>query len=107
MVVGRKTITGARSPRSKRLPRPAGPWVLAERIPHGWGKKLGGLNDAGITRRQEATARAEALRPLLAEMEAAEMSAGAIATELNKRRIPTPAGGEVARHAGSSSKGAP
>jgi DNA invertase Pin-like site-specific DNA recombinase len=71
------------------------------------GKRLGGLNDAGITRRQEATARAEALRPLLAEMEAAEMSAGAIATELNKRRIPTPAGGEVARHAGSSSKGAP
>jgi DNA invertase Pin-like site-specific DNA recombinase len=57
------------------------------------GKRLGGLNDAGITRRQEAIARAEALRPLLAEMEAAEMSARAIATELNKRRIPTPAGG--------------
>jgi hypothetical protein len=54
---------------------------------------MGALNDAGITRRQEAIARGEALRPLLAEMEAAEMSSRAIATELNKRRIPTPAGG--------------
>jgi DNA invertase Pin-like site-specific DNA recombinase len=44
------------------------------------GKRLGGLNDAGITRRQEAIARAEALRPLLAEMEAAGMSARAMAT---------------------------
>jgi DNA invertase Pin-like site-specific DNA recombinase len=57
------------------------------------GKRLGGLNDAGITRRQEAIARAEALRPLLTEMEAAEMSARAMATELNRRSIPTPTGG--------------
>jgi DNA invertase Pin-like site-specific DNA recombinase len=68
------------------------------------GKRLGGLNDAGITRRQEAIARAAALRPLLTEMEAAEMSARAIATELphpdTRRR-------QVARHAGPSSEGAP
>ena len=57
------------------------------------GKRLGGLNEAGIARRQEAIARAEELRPLFAEMEAAGMSARAMATELNRRSIPTPAGG--------------
>ena len=57
------------------------------------GKRLGGLNEAGIARRQEAIARAEELRPLFTEMEAAGMSARAMATELNRRSIPTPAGG--------------
>lgn len=35
------------------------------------GKRLGGLNKAGIARRADAVARAEALRPLLTEMEGA------------------------------------
>ena len=57
------------------------------------GKRLGGLNKAGIARRADAVARAEALRPLLTEMEGAGMSARAMAQELNKRSIPTPARG--------------
>jgi DNA invertase Pin-like site-specific DNA recombinase len=44
------------------------------------GKRIGGLNEAGIARRQEAVARAEALRPLLTQLEAAGMSARAMAT---------------------------
>jgi DNA invertase Pin-like site-specific DNA recombinase len=61
------------------------------------GVKLGGLNAKGIQNQAEATARAEALRPILAELEG--QSANAIAAELNARKIPTPAGG--AWHAGS------
>ena len=55
------------------------------------GVKLGGLNAKGIRNREEARGRAEALRPLLAEL--AGRSARAIAAELNGRGIATPNGG--------------
>jgi DNA invertase Pin-like site-specific DNA recombinase len=55
------------------------------------GVKLGGLNAKGIANRDEAKARAEALRPILAELNG--LSARAIAVELNKRNVPTPNGG--------------
>jgi DNA invertase Pin-like site-specific DNA recombinase len=55
------------------------------------GVKLGGLRDYGIKTRDEAKARAEALRPVLEELKG--MSANAIAAELNKRNVPTPNGG--------------
>ena len=55
------------------------------------GVKLGGLNARGIRNQAEAKARAEALRPLLAEL--AGKSANAIAAELNARNVATPGGG--------------
>jgi DNA invertase Pin-like site-specific DNA recombinase len=55
------------------------------------GVKLGGLNAKGIQNREEAKARAEALRPILAEL--AGGSARAIAALLNERKVPTPSGG--------------
>jgi DNA invertase Pin-like site-specific DNA recombinase len=55
------------------------------------GVKLGGLNAKGIQIREEARGRAEALRPVLAEL--AGKSARAIAAELNTREIATPNGG--------------
>ena len=55
------------------------------------GVKLGGLNAKGIQNRDEAKERAEALRPVLAEL--AGMSARAIAAVLNERNVPTPNGG--------------
>jgi DNA invertase Pin-like site-specific DNA recombinase len=55
------------------------------------GVKLGGLNAKGIANRDEAKARAEALRPILAELYG--LSARAIAAELNKRNAPTLNGG--------------
>ena len=55
------------------------------------GVKLGGLNVGVIKARDEAKARAEALRPILAEL--AGQSARANAAELNRRGIPTPSGG--------------
>jgi DNA invertase Pin-like site-specific DNA recombinase len=55
------------------------------------GVKLGGLNAKGVQNRAEAQARAEALRPILAEL--AGQSARAIAAELNARKVPTPNGG--------------
>ena len=55
------------------------------------GVKLGGLNAKGIQNREEARARAEALRPVLAEL--AGQSARAIAAELTARGIATPSGG--------------
>jgi len=55
------------------------------------GVKLGGLNARGIANRDEALARAEALRPVLAEL--AGLSGDKMAAELNARCIPTPAGG--------------
>jgi DNA invertase Pin-like site-specific DNA recombinase len=55
------------------------------------GVKLGGLNAKGVQNREEARARAEALRPLLAEL--SSLSARAIAAELNARGVATPAGG--------------
>ena len=54
------------------------------------GVKLGGLNAKGVANREEAKARAEALRPILAELSG--LSANAIAVELNKRNVPTPTG---------------
>jgi DNA invertase Pin-like site-specific DNA recombinase len=55
------------------------------------GVKLGGLN-AGLVRvRDEAKARAEALRPILDELK--DMSARGIAAELNARNVATPNGG--------------
>jgi DNA invertase Pin-like site-specific DNA recombinase len=54
------------------------------------GFKLGGLNAGGIKNRDEALERAEQLRPVFAEL--AGLSARAVATELNKRGVPTPAG---------------
>jgi DNA invertase Pin-like site-specific DNA recombinase len=56
------------------------------------GVKLGGLNAKGIQNRNQALARAEVLRPVLAEL--AGMSHRGIAAELNARKIPTPAGGQ-------------
>jgi DNA invertase Pin-like site-specific DNA recombinase len=52
------------------------------------GKKLGGIRPKTIER---ADSRAEALRPVLKELEA--LSANAIARELNAREHPTPSGG--------------
>jgi DNA invertase Pin-like site-specific DNA recombinase len=48
------------------------------------GVKLGGLNAKGIANREDAKARAEALRPMFTEL--AGLSANAIAVEPNKRR---------------------
>ena len=54
------------------------------------GKKLGGLRPKTAMRMQAADERAEALRPVLAELR--ELSANAIARELNARQIATPSG---------------
>jgi len=54
------------------------------------GVKLGGLNAKGIAAREEAKARAEALRPIFDELKG--MSARAIAAELDARKILTPTG---------------
>jgi hypothetical protein len=54
------------------------------------GVKLGGLNAKGVANREEAKARAEALRPVFAEL--AGKAANAIAAEQNKRGVPTPTG---------------
>jgi DNA invertase Pin-like site-specific DNA recombinase len=54
------------------------------------GLKLGGLNAKGVRNRDEAKARAEALRPLMSEL--SSLSARAIAAELNTRGVATPSG---------------
>jgi DNA invertase Pin-like site-specific DNA recombinase len=54
------------------------------------GKKLGGLRPKTVLKMQAADNRAEVLRPVLAELR--ELSANAIARELNARRIGTPSG---------------
>jgi DNA invertase Pin-like site-specific DNA recombinase len=56
------------------------------------GVKLGGLNRQSVENREAALKRAEALRPLLAEF--AGLSDRAVAMELNKRQVATPAGGK-------------
>jgi DNA invertase Pin-like site-specific DNA recombinase len=61
------------------------------------GVKLGGSNAKSLATQAEAKARAEALRPILAKL--ADMTAKAIADELNRRGVPTPNGGRW--HAGS------
>jgi DNA invertase Pin-like site-specific DNA recombinase len=55
------------------------------------GVKLGGLRAHGVQEREEANARAEALRAILESL--SDMSATAIAIELTKRNVPTPNGG--------------
>jgi DNA invertase Pin-like site-specific DNA recombinase len=54
------------------------------------GVKLGGSNAKSIQTREEAKARAEALRPIFVEL--AGKSASAIAKELNKQNVATPTG---------------
>jgi DNA invertase Pin-like site-specific DNA recombinase len=54
------------------------------------GVKLGGLNAKGVRNREDAKARAEALRSVLSEL--SHLSANAIAAELNKRGVTTPTG---------------
>jgi hypothetical protein len=54
------------------------------------GVKLGGLNAKAVQNRDEAKARAEALRPIFAEL--AGQSTRAIAAELNRRNVATPNG---------------
>jgi hypothetical protein len=49
---------------------------------------IGGLRDKGRELQAEAFERAEALRPVFAEL--ADMSANAMANELNRRGVPTP-----------------
>lgn len=59
------------------------------------GVKLGGLIAKGIENREQAQARAERLRPLMAELSG--MCLRGIAAELNDRKIPTPPGGDGTR----------
>jgi DNA invertase Pin-like site-specific DNA recombinase len=54
------------------------------------GVKLGGLRDYGAQARDEAKARAEQLRPVFTELK--DLSANAIARELNARGIASPSG---------------
>lgn len=54
------------------------------------GKKLGGLRPKTALRMEAADARAETLRPVFEEL--ADLSANAIARELNARQIETPSG---------------
>jgi DNA invertase Pin-like site-specific DNA recombinase len=61
------------------------------------GVVVGGMRDKSLELQAEARERAEALRPLFAEL--AGMSANAIAVELNARKVPTPKGGTW--HAGT------
>jgi DNA invertase Pin-like site-specific DNA recombinase len=56
------------------------------------GVKLGGANMQSELAAKEAQARAEELRPVFAEL--ADLSARKAADELNRRGIPTPAGGK-------------
>ena len=56
------------------------------------GVRLGGINEQSLKTAAEAQARAEALRPVLAEL--AGLSARAAAAELNRRKVETPAGGQ-------------
>jgi DNA invertase Pin-like site-specific DNA recombinase len=58
------------------------------------GVKLGGFNKQSGGNGEAALKRAEALRPVLAEL--AGMSDRAIAMELNKRAVATPGRGQVA-----------
>jgi hypothetical protein len=59
------------------------------------GKKLGGENAQSRKTAAEAAERAEALRPVIEKIrsEAPDMSANAIAVELNRQRIATPTKG--------------
>jgi DNA invertase Pin-like site-specific DNA recombinase len=54
------------------------------------GVRLGGSNAQSVANRDEARRRAETLRPLFDQL--ADLSANAAATELNRRKVPTPKG---------------
>ena len=56
------------------------------------GVKLGGRNAKSDQSAAEAAARALHLQPILAEL--SEMSANRAAAELNRRKVPTPSGGQ-------------
>ena len=56
------------------------------------GKEWGGTNPKSLQIKQEAMARAEALRPILTEL--ADLPALTVARELNRRKVKTPAGGK-------------
>jgi DNA invertase Pin-like site-specific DNA recombinase len=56
------------------------------------GVKLGGRNSRSDQTAAEAAARAQRLSPILAELSG--MSANQAAAELNRRKVPTPAGGQ-------------
>jgi hypothetical protein len=58
----------------------------------GGGVKLGGLNAKAVQNRDEAKARAEALRPIFVELTG--KSSRAIPAELNARNVATPTGGK-------------
>jgi hypothetical protein len=78
------------SPRRSAGPSPSAPETRSLRR-KAQGVKPGGLNAKGIANREEALERAEQLRPLFAEL--AGMSHRKMASALNARKIPTPAGG--------------
>jgi DNA invertase Pin-like site-specific DNA recombinase len=65
---------------------------LALRAAKDRGVKLGGTNRKSLENRADALARAEQIRPIFTEL--ADMSARAVAAELNRRGIETPAGGK-------------
>jgi DNA invertase Pin-like site-specific DNA recombinase len=54
------------------------------------GKALGGMREQSLEIKREARERAEALRPIFAEL--ADLSANALSRELNRRGIPTATG---------------
>ncbi len=56
------------------------------------GVKLGGANAQSAANKAAALERAQALRPVLAEL--VGLSDRAVAAELNRRKEPTPAGGQ-------------
>ena len=56
------------------------------------GKEWGGTNAKSLQIKREAMERAEALRPLLTEL--ADLPALTVASELNRRKVKTPAGGK-------------
>jgi DNA invertase Pin-like site-specific DNA recombinase len=59
------------------------------------GAKLGGTNQRSLDNQREAAERAKALRPIFLDIvgDRDNMSANAIATELNRRKVPTPTKG--------------
>jgi hypothetical protein len=75
---------------SEEALRLSGTWRQT-RVRKAQGVKLGGITVGSIRNRDEATQRAELLRPILAEL--AGMTARAIARELNERKVPLPGGG--------------
>src|SRR4051812_35259624 len=62
----------------------------------GRGKRLGrnGAERLALAYREQAMKRAVGLKPVLSELQARSLSARGIAGELNRRAVPTPAGGK-------------